>query len=158
MTQEELGIATYSCRSTVSLWERGEKEPSEENIQRIAQVLGVDISDLLSEGFSEKSWERNDGQTMIEKMDESVEQIEAAQQETSDAIDYYIEQMQKIIQRNDLRRKYRKEIICVILIGISVLLTFFVLYLVHVNKPDHQGNLREGSLVIEVSRETESNQ
>ncbi len=155
MTQEELGVAIYSCRSTVSLWERGEKEPSEDEIKRIAQVLGIDICDLLSEELSEKSGNNDDCPTMMIKIEESIGQIEGARQESSEAITYIIDQLQQVTQRNALRKKYQKEIICVILIGISILLAIFILYLMHVNKPDSRGNLREGSLVIEVSRESQ---
>lgn len=49
-TQEKLAIKLHVNKMTISGWERGEKEPSFENIDKIAEVYKVSVPDLFSSG------------------------------------------------------------------------------------------------------------
>lgn len=49
LTMKQIGEAVNATEGTVSLWERGKREPSIGNIKKIAQILGCSISDLLGE-------------------------------------------------------------------------------------------------------------
>ena len=47
LTQEELAIRLNVVRQTVSKWEKGRSVPDAELLQKLADVLEVDITDLL---------------------------------------------------------------------------------------------------------------
>ena len=47
MTQEELAIKVHVARQTVSKWEKGLSIPDVDLLQRIAEALDVEVSELL---------------------------------------------------------------------------------------------------------------
>ena len=47
MTQEELAIKVHVARQTVSKWEKGVSIPDVDLLQRIAEALDVEVSELL---------------------------------------------------------------------------------------------------------------
>lgn len=52
VSQEELGYRAGLHRTYVGGIERGEKNPSYENLLRLAEALGVSVSDVLREAES----------------------------------------------------------------------------------------------------------
>lgn len=54
LTQEELGEKLYVTRQAVSNWETGKNQPDIEMLKNLAEVLGVDIKELLYGPASEK--------------------------------------------------------------------------------------------------------
>ena len=51
MTQDELARLVNVSRQTVSHWEQGFATPSFESLCRLTQLLGFDVSDLLSGSY-----------------------------------------------------------------------------------------------------------
>ena len=62
--------------------------------------------------------------------------------------------MQQKAMADEELRKERKEIALICAIGIIVLLGILFLYLIHVNRTDRTGQLKEGPLVIEIIDES----
>jgi len=48
LTQEELAEAVGVSTDFISLVERGQRAPSFKNLERLAEVLGVEVADLFS--------------------------------------------------------------------------------------------------------------
>lgn len=154
MTQEELGAATLTCRSTVSLWERGEKRPSKEDMSRLTEVFGVSVESLTSDNDADNASETTGNNTFLEKMDESAENLERAHKKMTASIDFlFFENQQKAMLDEQLERE-KKEIALICIIGITVLLGMLFLYCLHVNRTDKTGQLKEGPLVIEIVDES----
>lgn len=53
-TQEELAIRINVVRQTVSKWEKGLSVPDADALQRIADVLDVNVSELLGADFTQE--------------------------------------------------------------------------------------------------------
>ena len=49
MTQAELAIMLGVTVMTISNYERGEREPSIDNLKKIADILGVTVDELISD-------------------------------------------------------------------------------------------------------------
>ena len=47
MTQEDLAEKLFVTRQTVSAWETGKAQPDLETLERIAVVLGVEVTELI---------------------------------------------------------------------------------------------------------------
>ena len=49
MTQAELAIMLGVTEMTISNYERGEREPSIDNLKKMADIFGVTVDELISE-------------------------------------------------------------------------------------------------------------
>ena len=49
MTQAELAILLGVNENTISNYERGEREPSIDNLKRIAEIFGVSVDELIAD-------------------------------------------------------------------------------------------------------------
>jgi len=70
LTQEELAIRVNVVRQTVSKWEKGQSVPDADLLQKIAEVLEVQVSQLLGE---EKEMEhRNEIAEQLSRINEQL--------------------------------------------------------------------------------------
>ncbi|MBQ7920052.1 MAG: helix-turn-helix transcriptional regulator [Lachnospiraceae bacterium] len=70
-TQEELAIRVNVVRQTISKWEKGLSVPDAESLQRVAEVLDVDVKQLLG---IEVDVEKNHGE-VVEQLARINEQL-----------------------------------------------------------------------------------
>lgn len=70
-TQEELAIKVNVVRQTVSKWEKGLSVPDAQTLQRIAEVLDVNVSQLLGADIPEEK-DRNEIAEQLAKMNEQL--------------------------------------------------------------------------------------
>lgn len=70
-TQEELAIKLHVVRQTVSKWEKGLSVPDAEMLQRLADILEVDVKQLLGAGLD---WEQNSNE-VVEQLARINEQL-----------------------------------------------------------------------------------
>lgn len=70
-TQEELAIRLHVVRQTVSKWEKGLSVPDAEMLQRLADILEVDVKQLLGAGLD---WEQNSNE-VVEQLARINEQL-----------------------------------------------------------------------------------
>ena len=71
MTQEELAIKVHVARQTVSKWEKGLSIPDVDLLQRIAEALDVEVSELLGAQIS-KEENRNEVAEQLAKISEQM--------------------------------------------------------------------------------------
>ena len=70
-TQEELAIKLHVVRQTVSKWEKGLSVPDAEMLQRLADILEVDVKQLLG---ARLDWEQNSNE-VVEQLARINEQL-----------------------------------------------------------------------------------
>lgn len=70
-TQEELAIRLHVVRQTVSKWEKGLSVPDAEMLQRLADILEMDVKQLLGAG---SDWEQNSNE-VVEQLARINEQL-----------------------------------------------------------------------------------
>ena len=70
-TQEELAIRLHVVRQTVSKWEKGLSVPDAEMLQRLADILEVDVKQLLG---ARLDWEQNSNE-VVEQLARINEQL-----------------------------------------------------------------------------------
>ena len=70
-TQEELAIRLHVVRQTVSKWEKGLSVPDAEMLQRLADILEVDVKQLLG---ARSDWEQNSNE-VVEQLARINEQL-----------------------------------------------------------------------------------
>lgn len=70
-TQEELAIRLHVVRQTVSKWEKGLSVPDAEMLQRLADILEMDVKQLLGAGLD---WEQNSNE-VVEQLARINEQL-----------------------------------------------------------------------------------
>ena len=70
-TQEELAIRLHVVRQTVSKWEKGLSVPDAEMLQRLADILEVDVKQLLG---ARLDWEQNSNE-VVEQLSRINEQL-----------------------------------------------------------------------------------
>lgn len=71
LTQEELAIRVNVVRQTVSKWEKGQSVPDADLLQRIAEVLEVQVSQLLGEE-TEMEQNRNEIAEQLSRINEQL--------------------------------------------------------------------------------------
>ncbi len=71
MTQEELAIKVHVARQTVSKWEKGLSIPDVDLLQRIAEALDVEVSELLGAQVP-KEENRNEVAEQLAKISEQM--------------------------------------------------------------------------------------
>ena len=71
MTQEELAIKVHVARQTVSKWEKGLSIPDVDLLQRIAEALDVEMSELLGAQVA-KEENRNEVAEQLAKISEQM--------------------------------------------------------------------------------------
>ena len=71
MTQEELAIKVHVARQTVSKWEKGLSIPDVDLLQRIAEALDVEVSELLGAQIP-KEENRNEVAEQLAKISEQM--------------------------------------------------------------------------------------
>lgn len=72
-TQEELAIRINVVRQTVSKWEKGLSVPDADALQRIADVLDVNVSELLGADYNkEDAFTQNDIATQLARINEQL--------------------------------------------------------------------------------------
>lgn len=71
MTQEELAIKVHVARQTVSKWEKGLSVPDVDLLQRIAEALDVEVSELLGAQIP-KEENRNEVAEQLAKISEQM--------------------------------------------------------------------------------------
>lgn len=71
LTQEELAIRVNVVRQTVSKWEKGRSVPDADLLQRIAEVLEVQVSQLLGEE-TEMEQNRNEIAEQLSRINEQL--------------------------------------------------------------------------------------
>lgn len=49
MSQAELAVLLGVTQNTISNYERGEREPSIENLKQMAKIFGVSVDELISD-------------------------------------------------------------------------------------------------------------
>ena len=54
ITQDELSKAAHIHRVTIAKYESGKVDPTMKNAERIAEVLGVTVNDLIAEGRDDR--------------------------------------------------------------------------------------------------------
>ena len=151
LTQEQFAAKVYTTRNTVSLWERGEKEPSKEELQRIAEYFRISVDDLVS-GKKPESAPVKDGNLVVqERIDETATKIEDAQKRITLAIDHLFDQIQQNNQQEKRIKKHRREILLIVLIGLAALIMILVLFVLLNNRPTKSGTLKTGPVEIETS-------
>ncbi|MBQ9141825.1 MAG: helix-turn-helix transcriptional regulator [Lachnospiraceae bacterium] len=72
LTQEELAIRINVVRQTVSKWEKGFSVPDAEALQKIADVLEVDVKQLLGTGVE---MEKSNNNELVEQLARINEQL-----------------------------------------------------------------------------------
>lgn len=72
LTQEELAIRINVVRQTVSKWEKGFSVPDAEALQKIADVLEVDMKQLLGTGIE---MEKSNNNELVEQLARINEQL-----------------------------------------------------------------------------------
>ena len=73
MSQEELAVQLHVVRQTVSKWENGLSVPDADVVLRIAEVLGVSVSQLL-----ELPADSQDGLNLAEELAKANQQLAEA--------------------------------------------------------------------------------
>ena len=128
LTQEELAIRLNVVRQTVSKWEKGLSVPDAEALQRLADVLEVDVKELL-------------GSPMVseQKNDEVVEQLARINE-------------QLVIKNRRAHRIWKTiGIIFAVIVGFYVLLAVLGLYFYDANTTSKV----EEQSVVEIEEESE---
>ena len=110
LTQETLAVKLNVVRQTVSTWEKGLSVPDAEMLQKIAEVLEVDVSVLLGAELPEKEEQRNE----------------------------IAEQLAQLNEQLALRNRRTKRILRGILIGIPVCCLIVLFLLVLLKATDHR--------------------
>lgn len=151
LSQEELGKKTYTSRSTVSLWERGEKDPSEEEIKLLSHALEVSIDRIFSGEELGSTAETDMNNPIQDRMIESAETLEVAQGRMTQAIDSLLIQNRHWQQREERRKKDRRDILEILAIALMIMIVIFLIFFCNTNQPKKDGSLKKGSIAIETS-------
>lgn len=131
-TQEELAARINVVRQTVSKWEKGFSVPDAEVLQRLADVLEVDIKELLGAPVAEE--QRND---------EVVEQLSRINE-------------QLVIKNRRAHRIWKTiGIVFVVFVTINVLLVVLAAFLFGINTSSSSMEGEQHVVEIEAESETE---
>lgn len=148
MSQKSLAEATFTSRNTIYLWESGEKKPSKSELRRIAELFDVSVESLVNEPDLKLVGEAK-LLPSIDKISRSASVLDEAQKEITEAVDALIVQMDNQIIREQQKKKDIKEIVIILIVAVSIMISMFILYCTHVNKPKNSGSLQAGTINIE---------
>ena len=151
LSQHDFAEKVFSSKTTVSLWERGEKIPSDDEIQRITSTFGISVEQFNSGEFLEMLNNSEVGLSVEEKMGVSVDELETAQKRITSAIDNLVIQTKQKVQQEERIKKAQKTVVFTLIAGFAIMILLFLAYLLFFNSPNKGGTLSEGSISLETS-------
>ncbi|MBR5039830.1 MAG: helix-turn-helix domain-containing protein [Clostridiales bacterium] len=151
LSQTDLGKLTQTSRTTVSLWERGEKEPTETQFQVLADIFGTSIESIMSEGRGIEDDSIQYVATSNKMISDTAGNLVDSQERLTQAIEGLFAMNKQKQMQEEQKRKDQRHILLISAVGLGVLVCVFIIYFVVSNRPPRTTKDGESIITAETS-------